>query len=108
MRFFGPGTNRSRSARPIVVAAVALLLYGSVQIARGGNIDAERTSARSAANASGCAWGATVGWVNFDPTGGGVSVYSGQLEGYAWAENIGWIRLGSYTGGGSNTASGAT
>ncbi len=49
------------------------------------------------------AWGTNIGWVNFNPTYGGVSVYEDHLEGYAWGENIGWIRLGAYTGGGAHT-----
>ncbi len=49
------------------------------------------------------AWGSNSGWLNFNPTHGGVTVYSDHLEGYAWAENVGWIRLGSYTGGGTHT-----
>jgi photosystem II stability/assembly factor-like uncharacterized protein len=46
------------------------------------------------------AWSETSGWLNFAPTGGGVTVYGDHLEGYAWGENIGWIKLGSHTGGG--------
>ena len=49
------------------------------------------------------AWGTNIGWVNFSPTHGGVTVYDDHLEGYAWAENVGWIRLGTYEGGGSHT-----
>jgi len=49
------------------------------------------------------AWGANVGWMNFNPTHGEVMVYDDHLEGYAWMENIGWIRLGAHTGGGSHT-----
>lgn len=49
------------------------------------------------------AWGSNVGWVNFAPADGGVTVYADHLEGYAWSENIGWIRLGSHTGGGTHT-----
>ncbi len=41
------------------------------------------------------AWGANVGWSNFQPSHGGVTVYDDHLEGYAWAENLGWIRLGT-------------
>ena len=41
---------------------------------------------------SGYAWGENVGWINFAPTGGGVSANSsGDLYGYAWGENIGWL-----------------
>ncbi len=39
------------------------------------------------------AWGAAVGWLNFAPDFGGVTVYSDRLEGYAWGENVGWIRF---------------
>ena len=49
------------------------------------------------------AWGTNVGWLNFAPDNGGVTVYGDHLEGYAWGENVGWIRLGAYTGGGSHT-----
>ena len=49
------------------------------------------------------AWGTNIGWVNFHPTDGGVTVYEDHLEGYAWGENVGWIRMGSHDGGGSHT-----
>lgn len=49
------------------------------------------------------AWGTNIGWLNFAPSYGGVTVYPDHLEGYAWAENIGWIRLGTHTDGGSHT-----
>jgi hypothetical protein len=48
------------------------------------------------------AWGTNVGWINFRPEHGGVTVYPDHLEGYAWGENIGWIRLGTHTGGGTH------
>ncbi len=46
-------------------------------------------------NLSGFAWGTNVGWINFDPADGGVSVdpSTGRLVGYAWGENVGWIRF---------------
>lgn len=49
------------------------------------------------------AWGTNIGWLNFNPTHGGVTVYDDHLEGYAWAENVGWIRLGTHEGGGAHT-----
>lgn len=53
------------------------------------------------------AWSENSGWVNFNPTHGGVTVYSTYLEGYTWAENIGWIKLGNDAGGPyNNTSSG--
>ena len=51
----------------------------------------------------GFAWGTNVGWINFNPSHSGVTVFDDHLEGYVWAENIGWIRLGRFTGGGSHT-----
>ncbi len=57
----------------------------------------------AAGNVTGYAWGTNVGWINFNPANGGVTVYSDHLEGDAWAENIGWIRLGTYEGGGAHT-----
>ena len=48
-------------------------------------------------------WGANVGWINFNPANGGVTVYNDHLEGYAWGENVGWIRLGTHTGGSPHT-----
>ncbi len=49
------------------------------------------------------AWGTNVGWINFAPDNGGVTVFSDHLEGDAWGENVGWIRLGTHTGGGTHT-----
>jgi len=46
------------------------------------------------------AWSEAVGWSNFKPTNGGVTVYDDHLEGKAWSDGIGWIKLGSYSGGG--------
>ncbi len=41
---------------------------------------------------SGYAWSENAGWINFAPSGGGVTVgTSGDLKGYAWGENLGWI-----------------
>jgi hypothetical protein len=77
---------------PLLGLLLALLAVG-VALAAVGNIDVTHK----------WAWGANVGWVNFAPDNGGVTVYSDHLEGYAWGENIGWIRLGAYSGGGSHT-----
>jgi uncharacterized repeat protein (TIGR01451 family) len=51
----------------------------------GGNVDPD----------SKYAWSTNVGWINFDPTHGGVSVdlTSGSLDGYAWGASIGWIHF---------------
>ena len=76
---------------PVLMAGIVLGLVGVAYAA--GNINSTNKYA----------WGTNVGWINFNPTHGGVTVYSDHLEGYAWGENIGWIRLGSYDGGGSHT-----
>jgi len=76
----------------VLIFGLILILVINVQ-AQTGNIDPTNK----------WAWGTNVGWVNFRPSHGGVTVYSDHLEGYAWAENIGWIRLGTHTSGGTHT-----
>ena len=72
-------------------AIIVALVFGfvSAAYAASGSIDATDK----------WAWGTNIGWINFNPTHDGVTVYSDHLEGYAWAENIGWIRLGTHTNG---------
>ena len=77
---------------PVLIAVAVLCLVGIVQAATG-NIDVMDK----------WAWVTNVGWINFRPEHGGVTIYSDHLEGDAWGENVGWIRLGTYTGGGSHT-----
>lgn len=48
-------------------------------------------------------WGENVGWVDFRPSFGGVTVSPTFLSGYAWAENAGWVNLGSGAGPYANT-----
>jgi hypothetical protein len=92
----------SRKITPHLVCAVITfsLSLGLINIAQAatGNIDPTHK----------WAWGSTIGWLNFNPTHGGVTVYADHLEGYAWAENIGWIKLGTHTGGGSHTYANTT
>jgi hypothetical protein len=76
----------------VFIAGAVLGLFKVVQAATG-NIDPTNK----------WTWATNVGWINFAPTHGGVTVYADHLEGYAWAENIGWIRLGTHTGGGAHT-----
>ncbi len=77
---------------PLLIAGVVLGLFKGVQAAVD-NIDSTNKYV----------WGANVGWINFAPADGGVTIYRDHLEGYAWGENVGWISLGRYTGGGSHT-----
>jgi len=36
-----------------------------------------------------------VGWINFKPSDGQVTIDpdTGEFDGYAWAENVGWIHF---------------
>ena len=67
---------------PVLIAVIVSCLVAVAQAAVG-NIDPTDK----------WAWGTNVGWINFRPTHGGVTVYSDHLEGYAWGENIGWIHF---------------
>lgn len=92
---------RTHSRVPIVLAVLALALFGLVQVVLGGGFDPNDK----------WAWSTNAGWINFDPLCigcDGVAVYSDHLEGYAWGENIGWIRMGSYDGGGAHTYANTT
>ena len=84
MNIFKKFINRS------IILSFSLL---SIVFAQSGNIDA--TDKYS--------WATNVGWINFMPTHGGVTIYTDHLEGYAWSENVGWIRLGTYDGGSAHT-----
>jgi len=49
---------------------------------------------------SGYAWGDVMGWINLDPSGGGVvNDGSGNLSGYAWGQQSGWINFAPTNGG---------
>ncbi len=79
--------------RTLVIALlVSLGMVVSARAASGGIVSTQKW-----------AWGTNIGWVNFAPTHGSVTVYDDHLEGYIWAENVGWIRLGTYTGGDAHT-----
>jgi hypothetical protein len=45
-------------------------------------------------NLRGCAWGANIGWINFEATGAAkVDLLTGKFSGYAYSANCGWISL---------------
>ena len=45
-------------------------------------------------NLRGYAWGANIGWINFENMGAPrVNLLTGQLSGYVWSANCGWISL---------------
>lgn len=88
----------ARFRYPVLAAGIGLCLLGVAQAATGSDIDPIEKYA----------WSTNTGWINFNPTHGGVAVYADHLEGYAWGENIGWIRMGTHTGGGSHTYANTT
>ncbi len=77
----------------LLLITIILFLELSSLFAQTGNID----------ETDKWAWGTNIGWVDFHPQYGGVTVYYDHLEGYAWGENIGWIRLGTHTTGAPHT-----
>jgi hypothetical protein len=79
-------TSLSRRFYSIVVALMVLALLQVVEAA--GSIDSTNK----------WAWSTNAGWINFNPSQGGVTVCADHLEGYAWAENLGWMRLGTFSG----------
>lgn len=44
---------------------------------------------------TGYAWSSNIGWIQFNPSYGGVfyNTSTGNLSGYAWSSNIGWIKF---------------
>jgi hypothetical protein len=52
------------------------------------------------------AWSSKLGWVNFSPDHGGVSVTSSSLTGYAWSTQSGWINLAPTQSGVKNDGQG--
>ncbi len=39
------------------------------------------------------AWGDKLGWINFLPTNGGLTITDTAITGYAWSDNFGWINF---------------
>ena len=52
------------------------------------------------------AWSNEGGWVNMNPTNGGVTVTDSTLTGYAWAQNTGWISFDTTQSGVTNDGNG--
>ncbi len=72
----------------LLVMIIGVMLWSSHAFA--GNIDPDN-------DGSACAYGENVGWINLNPTGGGVTVYDSVLAGFAWGENVGWINFNCWT-----------
>ena len=89
-----PARTNKLITRIVYSVIAALVAFGLVQVVEAaGNIDSLNK----------WAWGTNAGWINFNPSNGGVSVCADHLEGYAWAENIGWIKLGTFSGCAAHT-----
>ena len=52
------------------------------------------------------AWGNKMGWINFNPDGGGVLVEDAALSGQAWSSNYGWLNLAPSNSGVKNDGEG--
>jgi len=55
------------------------------------------------------AWSDNIGWIQFNPSYGGVlyDTSTGQLSGYAWSDNIGWIKFNGLSASGGVGGTGA-
>lgn len=89
--------NKSPLHAFVLVAMALLILAPGLATAQSGNINPSQRFA----------WMEEGGWLDFSPTGGGVTVGPTFLSGYAWGESIGWVKVGS-TGGGPYANSSAT
>jgi hypothetical protein len=81
---------RAPHLRVLLLTGLTLLLLGpALATAQGGAIDPSQRYA----------WMEKGGWLDFSPTGGGVTVGPTFLSGYAWGESVGWVKVGSSGGG---------
>jgi len=85
--------NDTNGTRIIVLVACFVICVSALTLAQTGRIDSTNK----------WAWGTNIGWINFAPEHGAITVYTDHLEGYAWGENVGWIRVGTHEGGGAHT-----
>ena len=78
----------------VIGSAVSFLVVPSISFAS--NVTSTTTYA----------WGDILGWVNFSPTNGNVTVTDTTVTGYAWSANYGWINLDPTNGGVVNDGQG--
>ena len=76
--------NKSPLHAFVLVAMALLILAPGLATAQSGNINPSQRFA----------WMEEGGWLDFSPTGGGVTVGPTFLSGYAWGESIGWVKVG--------------
>ena len=63
-------------------------------------------AATSTISGAALAWSDKIGWINFNPTQGGVVVGDAGLTGYVWSQNYGWIHLNPAQAGVKNNGFG--
>lgn len=53
------------------------------------------TASAASLSVTGYAWSDTIGWIQMNPSLGGVTLNdaTGDLNGYAWSDNIGWVNF---------------
>jgi hypothetical protein len=90
---FQPGLRRPLS-RALLAAFLALVFGGMPVLASNGTIDATNHYA----------WNDNGGYVNWNATGGSVTVTDTALTGYVWSAGFGWINLSPTQGGVTNNA----
>ncbi len=52
------------------------------------------------------AWGENLGWINFHPDNGGLTITDSAITGYAWSKSYGWINFSPAGGGVTNNSNG--
>ena len=95
------GTIESGTASARICKDVLCATYGQINFKPTGSTAVTITDA----GLSGYAWGDEIGWINFSPTGSGVTldVNTGVLSGYAYANSGSWINVNpTDVGGGTN------
>lgn len=91
-----PFLRRNKSVQRVFVLFSLIILGASTVFA----------STSSISSTYKYAWSNVGGWVNFNPTNGGVTVTSTALTGYAWSANDGWINFSPTEGGVKNDGAG--
>jgi hypothetical protein len=80
------------------LAAAASLIFGSqayASITNGGIVDPYKY-----------AWGDKLGWINLNPSNGGLNITDTAITGYGWSDNFGWINFNPTNGGVTNNCEG--
>jgi hypothetical protein len=84
------GNNMNRKIILFLISAISVaFLFGFFPAANAASL-----------SVTGYAWSDTIGWIQFNPSFGGVFLddATGDLSGYAWSDNIGWIDFGPTSG----------